>query len=174
MAPKRRENSNDDIFQSMKWCCLSPAIYLLTITAFDNAVADLDWNSLADYLKTFENELGDATTTERPVPNSRFLFTNLIQNNPYFNISKPDIPPLLSMFPGSPPVQNHSFEDVGSPLLLTPYIEDNRIEEAREASKVSLKELNDIAPSYTGYFTVDKQFNSNIFFWYIPAKVSNF
>ena len=64
-------------------------------------------------------------------------------------------------------------DDVGVPLLLTPYIESNRLDDAREASKVSYGPLNDIAPSHTGFITVNKEHNSNIYFWYVPAKVRN-
>jgi len=63
-------------------------------------------------------------------------------------------------------------DDVGVPLLLTPYIESNRLDDAREASKVSYGPLNDIAPSHTGFITVNKEHNSNIYFWYVPAKTN--
>ncbi|XP_066138466.1 venom serine carboxypeptidase isoform X2 [Euwallacea fornicatus] len=62
--------------------------------------------------------------------------------------------------------------DPGQPLILTPLIEQNKIKEAQSASQVYFngfkKEI-----SYSGYFTVDKQFNSNLFFWYFPAQVNS-
>merc|ERR1711962_1401023 len=60
--------------------------------------------------------------------------------------------------------------DVAEPLFLTPYIETNRLDEARAASKVTNEALNQVAPSHTGFLTVNKEYNSNIFFWYVPAK----
>ena len=70
----------------------------------------------------------------------------------------------------SSPLQSSS--DVGEPLLLTPLIESNRLDEARQVSKVNYGPLNEIAASYTGFITVNKEYNSNIYFWYVPAKVS--
>lgn len=59
-------------------------------------------------------------------------------------------------------------EDVGEPLFLTPLIEQGKIEEARNKAAVQHKEMNDIG-SYSGYLTVNKQYNSNMFFWFFPA-----
>lgn len=61
-----------------------------------------------------------------------------------------------------------SGSDVGDPLFLTPFLEAGRIEEARNLSLVQLADINYVT-SYTGFFTVDKQYNSNIFFWYFEA-----
>uniref|UniRef100_U5EN01 Carboxypeptidase n=1 Tax=Corethrella appendiculata TaxID=1370023 RepID=U5EN01_9DIPT len=63
-------------------------------------------------------------------------------------------------------------DDVGEALFLTPYIEQGKIEEGQRAAKVSHPQLSSIAPSYTGYLTVNKTYNSNLFFWYIPAHSS--
>jgi len=55
--------------------------------------------------------------------------------------------------------------------MLTPLIEANKTSEYIKCkSRVQDKTLNCIAPSYTGFFTVNKEHNSNLFFWYIPAK----
>lgn len=54
-------------------------------------------------------------------------------------------------------------------LILTPLIEQNRIQQARDASEVHLNGFRNIK-SYSGFFTVDKPFNSNSFFWFFPAK----
>ena len=59
--------------------------------------------------------------------------------------------------------------DPGEPLFLTPYIESGKIEEARNLSRVNL-EPNYKYPSYTGYLTVNKTTESNIFFWFFPAQ----
>ncbi|KAG5880357.1 hypothetical protein JTB14_025776 [Gonioctena quinquepunctata] len=59
--------------------------------------------------------------------------------------------------------------DIGEALLLTPLIEQNKIEEAQAAAKVSFSEFKHVE-SYSGYLTVDKAYNSNIFFWFFPAQ----
>lgn len=63
-------------------------------------------------------------------------------------------------------------EDIGEPLFLTPLIENGKIEEAREKAVVQHKEMGDVS-SYSGYFTVDKKYNSNLFLWFFPAMVSS-
>ncbi|XP_001602950.1 venom serine carboxypeptidase isoform X2 [Nasonia vitripennis] len=62
-------------------------------------------------------------------------------------------------------------EDVGDPLFLTPLIESGKIDEARQKASVQHKEMADV-DSYAGYFTVNKQYNSNLFFWFFPAKIN--
>ncbi|CAH1392265.1 unnamed protein product [Nezara viridula] len=57
----------------------------------------------------------------------------------------------------------------GEPLFLTPYIEEGRIQEGQEAARVFLPGTN--VTSYSGYFTVNKTFNSNLFFWFFPSEV---
>ncbi|KAL3831835.1 hypothetical protein ACJMK2_023535 [Sinanodonta woodiana] len=59
--------------------------------------------------------------------------------------------------------------DPGKPLFLTPYIESSQIERARRLSRVGpMGELN--LESYAGFFTVNKNYNSNMFFWFFPAQ----
>ena len=51
-------------------------------------------------------------------------------------------------------------------------IESNHSPEViKAAARVQDETLDSIATSYTGYFTVNKEYNSNLFFWYVPAKV---
>ncbi|XP_073341052.1 probable serine carboxypeptidase CPVL [Pagrus major] len=58
--------------------------------------------------------------------------------------------------------------DPGSPLFLTPYLEKGAIDEARKLSLVGeLPGAN--VKSYAGYLTVNKKYNSNLFFWFFPA-----
>jgi vitellogenic carboxypeptidase-like protein len=57
--------------------------------------------------------------------------------------------------------------DPGSPLFLTPYIEKGEIQKARELSAVKGIGTH---PSYSGFFTVNSTYNSNMFFWYFPAQ----
>ncbi|XP_072762771.1 venom serine carboxypeptidase-like [Anoplolepis gracilipes] len=59
-------------------------------------------------------------------------------------------------------------KDAGTPLYLTPLIEGGKIEEARSKALVQEKEMGDVN-SYSGYFTVNKEYNSNLFFWFFPA-----
>jgi vitellogenic carboxypeptidase-like protein len=61
-------------------------------------------------------------------------------------------------------------EDVGDPLFLSPLIESGKIDLARKKAMVQHKEMNDIS-SYAGYLTVNKIYNSNIYFWFFPSKV---
>ena len=78
--------------------------------------------------------------------------------------------------------RNHNFkrlpatlaDDLGSKLFLTPYIEDGNIEEARRLSAVSGGPFPDDIPSYSGFFTVNKEYDSNLFFWFFPAEVRNY
>ena len=61
-------------------------------------------------------------------------------------------------------------DDVGKPLYLTPFVDSGRIIEAREMSRVpSLLDGSDVE-SYSGYLTVNKEFHSNLFFWFFPAE----
>uniref|UniRef100_A0A1B6E5I6 Carboxypeptidase n=1 Tax=Clastoptera arizonana TaxID=38151 RepID=A0A1B6E5I6_9HEMI len=58
--------------------------------------------------------------------------------------------------------------DPGEPLFLTPLLEQGKIEKAQKESKVK----PDLAglPSYSGYFTVNKNCGSNLFFWFFPSQ----
>ncbi|XP_077347484.1 putative serine carboxypeptidase CPVL isoform X2 [Lithobates pipiens] len=61
--------------------------------------------------------------------------------------------------------------DPGEPLFLTPYLESGKIDEARELSLVgNLPGVN--VKSYAGYLTVNKTYDSNLFFWFFPAQVN--
>lgn len=77
--------------------------------------------------------------------------------------------PFRRMFKGIK-VSSPTRGDPGKPLFLTPYLESGRIQEARELSLVGpLPGYN--VKSYSGYFTVNKTYNSNLFFWFFPAQV---
>lgn len=56
------------------------------------------------------------------------------------------------------------------PLILTKFVKQNRINEAKSASKVKLPNGPQI-DSYSGYFNVNEQYNSNLFFWFFPSQV---
>nr|AAC41580.1 carboxypeptidase [Aedes aegypti] len=65
----------------------------------------------------------------------------------------------------SPPRPGES----GEPLFLTPLLQDGKIEEARNKARVNHPMLSSVE-SYSGFMTVDAKHNSNLFFWYVPAK----
>ncbi|KAM3957843.1 venom serine carboxypeptidase-like [Aphomia sociella] len=60
--------------------------------------------------------------------------------------------------------------DAGEPLFLTPYVESGNITEGKRLARVPFTESLRIK-SYAGYFTVNKKYDSNQFFWYFPAMV---
>lgn len=62
------------------------------------------------------------------------------------------------------------FGDAGDPLFLTPYIESGKIIEAQKLAKVNHESFQDVE-SYAGYLTVNKTYNSNLFFWFFPAEL---
>lgn len=62
---------------------------------------------------------------------------------------------------------NHtSAEDA---LFLTPLIEAGSLSEAKALSKVGALPADVQITSYAGYITVNKDFNSNLFFWFVPS-----
>ncbi|KAG5880352.1 hypothetical protein JTB14_025771 [Gonioctena quinquepunctata] len=67
--------------------------------------------------------------------------------------------------------QEPIMDDPGVPLFLTPLIEQNKIKEAKTAAKVYFNGFKTLE-SYSGYLTVDKTFNSNLFFWFFPSQSS--
>lgn len=73
-----------------------------------------------------------------------------------------------------PKIKQISFKgDPGEPLYLTPLIEAGKIKEAQIAASVGpLKGAENIT-SFSGYLTVNKKFNSNLFFWFFPIEVRN-
>ncbi|XP_063368691.1 venom serine carboxypeptidase-like [Cydia amplana] len=58
--------------------------------------------------------------------------------------------------------------DCGEPLLLTPHIETGQIAKAKHLARVPITDDLGIE-SYAGFFTVNKTFDSNQFFWYFPS-----
>lgn len=59
--------------------------------------------------------------------------------------------------------------DNGTALILTPLIEENLLEEARNASTVDPEVFLGVK-SYSGFITVNETYGSNIFFWYFPVN----
>ncbi|KAJ6666518.1 hypothetical protein lerEdw1_020241 [Lerista edwardsae] len=61
--------------------------------------------------------------------------------------------------------------DCGQPLFLTHYIESGKMEEAKQESFVGPLPGAAKVKSHSGFLTVDKSHNSNLFFWFFPAQV---
>ncbi|XP_023168261.1 venom serine carboxypeptidase [Drosophila hydei] len=61
--------------------------------------------------------------------------------------------------------------DPGEPLFLTPFIESGKVpmDQVRQMARVSGSQFHNVE-SYSGYLTVDKAYNSNMFFWYFPSE----
>lgn len=56
----------------------------------------------------------------------------------------------------------------GQKVIITPYIEAGKYDEAKNLTKVTPFKEN--IESYAGYVTVDKKCDSNLFFWFFPAE----
>ncbi|KPJ20357.1 Venom serine carboxypeptidase [Papilio machaon] len=56
---------------------------------------------------------------------------------------------------------------VGEALFLTPHLEEGNISQAQNLSRVPFTEKLGFK-SYSGFFTVNKTFRSNLYFWYFP------
>ncbi|XP_075232370.1 venom serine carboxypeptidase-like [Lycorma delicatula] len=63
---------------------------------------------------------------------------------------------------------SYNIQDAGDPLFLSPLIESGRIQEAQQLSRV--KPLAGDVISYSGFLTVNKEFDSNLFFWFFPSE----
>jgi len=61
--------------------------------------------------------------------------------------------------------------DPGEPLFLTPLLNNGSMskQDIQEMARVTGPQFLDVE-SYAGYLTVDKVYNSNLFFWYFPAE----
>lgn len=69
-------------------------------------------------------------------------------------------------------VKTQRISSHGDPLILTPYLERQEIELARNLSSVHLTKKIGF-PSHAGFFTIDKRYNSNLYFWYFPSFNKN-
>lgn len=80
---------------------------------------------------------------------------------------------LLEAKPGPVNVQDAADQSFSPPLFLTPYIEAGKLAEGRKLSAVTnLPGGAPVISSYSGFLTVNKQYNSNMFFWFFPPLVS--
>lgn len=56
-------------------------------------------------------------------------------------------------------------------LYITPLLESGKpVKDIQKMASISHEDLNNF-PGYSGFFTVNKTFNSNMFFWYFPAQI---
>ncbi|KAG8181454.1 hypothetical protein JTE90_017516 [Oedothorax gibbosus] len=77
---------------------------------------------------------------------------------------------VLTKLAGTDGISSHT----GKPLFLTPYIENGDIETGRTLSRVGqLPNATSSVTSYSGFITVNKEYNSNTFFWFFPAMNNN-
>lgn len=65
-----------------------------------------------------------------------------------------------------------SEKNAGDPLMITPYLEKGSIILAQNLSRVSITDKIGFR-SHAGFFTIDKNYNSNIYFWYFPPFSKN-
>lgn len=74
-----------------------------------------------------------------------------------------------------PRFKSHNAKDneAGDPLFLTPLLEAGKlsIHDIQDMAAVNLPELQEF-PGYSGYFTVNKTTNSNLFFWHFKAALN--
>ena len=79
---------------------------------------------------------------------------------------------LLVLLSGaSPPAEARDTADPGEPLFLTPLIEAGELQQARELSRVvGLPGAGANVTSHAGFLTVNKERNSNLFFWFFESQ----
>uniref|UniRef100_A0A4Q8K3H4 Carboxypeptidase n=1 Tax=Liphistius sp. SGP-2016 TaxID=1905180 RepID=A0A4Q8K3H4_9ARAC len=92
------------------------------------------------------------------------FFAVSVSSRGFYRDAIPDPIPLPSNVPP---------EVYGDPLFLTPYIEAGQIDKARNLSQVGKLPNSPPLTSYSGFFTVNKQLGSNMFFWFFPALNKN-
>lgn len=65
--------------------------------------------------------------------------------------------------------QLYPHDHLGDPLVLTELLDDGNDEEARIQSRVNESDFLDVV-SYSGFLTVNADYDSNLFFWFFPAE----
>ncbi|XP_063421347.1 probable serine carboxypeptidase CPVL [Mytilus trossulus] len=76
---------------------------------------------------------------------------------------------LRTMFPKEYPPMLKNGQDPGEPVFLSPLIEQGKFDEAQKASLVGALDGTSLK-SYAGFITVNKTYNSNMFFWFFPSQ----
>ena len=109
------------------------------------------------------------------------LFTALIA----LTLVAPGLTWLRKGYPSTDAANAHIYEELlvggdgdsdasSGPLFLTPYIEAGKLAEGRKLSEVHNLPggASTAIKSYSGFLTVNKTHNANLFFWFFPAMVS--
>ncbi|KAK5644824.1 hypothetical protein RI129_006124 [Pyrocoelia pectoralis] len=76
---------------------------------------------------------------------------------------------LMTLSSGENTTCNNNIDDC-NPLILTTLIRKGKVKEARLKAEVKHEDFKNVK-SYSGYFTVNENFNSNLFFWFFPSEV---
>jgi len=76
---------------------------------------------------------------------------------------------LRRQFPQKFPPVDRSRGNPGVPLFLTPYIEKGDVDHARQLATVGPL-IGTSVLSYSGFLTVNKTSNGNLFFWFFPSQ----
>ncbi|KAJ8872308.1 hypothetical protein PR048_025912 [Dryococelus australis] len=79
-------------------------------------------------------------------------------------------PGFLSRSPSEEQPRVYLGDDAGEKLILSRYIEAGQVEVARNLSRVTGEPFPQDIPSYSGFFTVNTTYDSNLFFWFFPAE----
>lgn len=77
---------------------------------------------------------------------------------------------LRNLYPPTEPANRLIGTIDSKPLFLTPYIESGQLDKGRRLSEVNGLTGLDLE-SYSGFLTVNKTYDSNMFFWFFPALV---
>ena len=142
-------------------------LYLLSFYTTAKSETDFGWN-------TFEKFISD----KKIISSANEMQNLFYAQSPSEEQQQPEqlkLGPFQSMFPGSisnPP--HFSEEQVGNPLILTPFLENGQIDQAKDLAQVRGISEDLGIQTYSGFFTVNKTYDSNLFFWYAPSKVSNY
>ena len=142
-------------------------LYLLSFYTTAKSENDFGWN-------TFEKFISD----KKIISSANEMQNLFYAQSPSEEQQQPEqlkLGPFQSMFPGSisnPP--HFSEEQVGNPLILTPFLENGQIDQAKDLAQVRGISEDLGIQTYSGFFTVNKTYDSNLFFWYAPSKVSNY
>ena len=147
---------------------LKMRLFVIAILLSSSSVAykNLDWKILEKYMIKISSSPRNYGIDSNHIP---VLYEHDISHD-HDKSSTRKMGFFTTMFPGSSqPHLNYTDEDEGTPLFLTPLLEQGKIDIARDLARV--RNLSDIE-SYSGFLTVNKKYDSNLFFWYVPSKVS--
>ncbi|XP_049887399.1 venom serine carboxypeptidase-like [Pectinophora gossypiella] len=136
------------------------------VATIDDTLPDVSANAIKDEIKPIRNAsevhiVDLPTVTPRIEETTENANLNVTCGDVKENSVDSDLSEACSVLPSN---------DNGTALILTPYIKENRLEEARNACRVSNQDLFLGVDSYSGFFTVNETLESNMFFWYFPVE----